>query len=85
MNTFKLLGATPDEAGGVVETAIAALVKEVEPLLQDAKPFFGGSDRLTLAEVGCAADWLTVGFDWVFCYSLLHYCKGWRVSCRGGA
>ena len=30
---------------------IAAVVKEVEPLLKDANPFFGGSSRLTLAEV----------------------------------
>jgi len=30
---------------------VAAVVKEVEPLLKDAGPFFGGSSRLTLAEV----------------------------------
>jgi glutathione S-transferase len=28
-----------------------AIIKEVEPLLSDAAPFFGGSSRLTLAEV----------------------------------
>jgi glutathione S-transferase len=30
---------------------VAAVVKEVEPLLKDAAPFFGGSKRFTLAEV----------------------------------
>ena len=34
-----------------VTAALEGLVKEVEPLLADAKPFFGGSDKLTLAEV----------------------------------
>ena len=29
----------------------AAVEKEIEPLLQDAAPFFGGSDKPTLAEV----------------------------------
>jgi len=30
---------------------VDAIVKELEPLLKSAAPFFGGSDRLTLAEV----------------------------------
>ena len=30
---------------------IAALKKDIEPLLADAKPFFGGSERMTMAEV----------------------------------
>lgn len=49
---FKVL-TSPAEADqkAAVEAALAGLVKEVEPLLKDAKPFFGGSDRLTLAEV----------------------------------
>jgi len=33
---------------------IAAVRKEIEPLLGDATPFFGGSKRLTLAEVNVA-------------------------------
>lgn len=37
------------EAGIFVDN----IVKEIEPLLKDAKPFFGGSSRLTLAEVSC--------------------------------
>lgn len=34
-----------------VDLLLAGIVKEVEPLLNDAAPFFGGSSRLTLAEV----------------------------------
>lgn len=30
---------------------VAALKKEIEPLLADAKPFFGGSEKMTMAEV----------------------------------
>ncbi|KAK0669230.1 thioredoxin-like protein [Cercophora samala] len=35
----------------IADKAVAALVKEVEPLLADASPYFGGSDKLTQAEV----------------------------------
>jgi glutathione S-transferase len=49
---FKLYGAKTDaEAEPIVDEAVAKLVKEVEPLLKDAGPYFGGSDKLTLAEV----------------------------------
>ncbi|KAH8671438.1 thioredoxin-like protein [Xylariales sp. PMI_506] len=41
--------AADEEA--VVHDAVRGLVNEVEPLLEDANPFFGGSDKLTLAEV----------------------------------
>lgn len=50
---YKLLSAADEQQGKeVADAAVAALVKEVEPLLKDAKPFFGGSSELTLAEVG---------------------------------
>lgn len=49
---FKTLFAkTPEEAEGLAKDFVAAIVKEVEPYLGDAKPFFGGSETLTLAEV----------------------------------
>lgn len=35
----------------VIDDAIDGIKREVEPLLADAAPFWGGSDRLTLAEV----------------------------------
>jgi glutathione S-transferase len=48
---FKFFSAAESEHEALVETAVAALVKEVEPRLKDASPYFGGSDKLTLAEV----------------------------------
>ncbi|KAK0634040.1 thioredoxin-like protein [Immersiella caudata] len=49
---FKLFAArTEEEQGAVVEAAVGILVKEVEPKLGNAKPFFDGSEKLTQAEV----------------------------------
>jgi len=49
---FKLFTASAeDEINAVVSGAVASLVKEVEPRLADAAPFFGGSEKLGLAEV----------------------------------
>jgi glutathione S-transferase len=42
---------TDEEKSALAEEAIAAIGKEIDPLLKDAAPFFGGSDKLTLAEV----------------------------------
>jgi len=39
--------ATKDE---IVTKVVAAVEKEIEPLLANAAPFFGGSQELTLAE-----------------------------------
>ena len=36
-----------EEKAGLI---IAAIKKEIEPLLEDANPFFGGSEKMTLAE-----------------------------------
>jgi len=48
----KLFGAkTEAEQEPIIKGAVDQLVKELEPLLKDAKPFFGGSDHITLAEV----------------------------------
>jgi glutathione S-transferase len=49
---IKLFAAKTDsEAEPIVDAAVDQLVKELEPLLKDAKPFFGGSDHITQAEV----------------------------------
>jgi len=49
---FKFGGAkTEEEIDAVADAYIAAVVKEIEPLLQDAAPFFGGAAEITLAEV----------------------------------
>jgi glutathione S-transferase len=45
---IKARSADAEEAG---KDAVAAVVKNVEPLLVDAAPFFGGSETLTMAEV----------------------------------
>ncbi|KAI5861531.1 glutathione S-transferase domain-containing protein [Durotheca rogersii] len=48
---FKIVFAkTDDEAAALVKEYVDAIVKEVEPLLGNAAPFFNGSDKLTLAE-----------------------------------
>lgn len=44
-----------EAAEEAVPNLISALTKEIEPLLTDAAPFFGGSSRLTLAEVFLSA------------------------------
>lgn len=40
-----------EEKAKLVDEFLGAVKKEIEPLLKDAKPFFGGSDKVTLAEV----------------------------------
>ncbi|KAI1206094.1 glutathione S-transferase domain-containing protein [Annulohypoxylon truncatum] len=51
-NFFKAQYAkTDDEVEGFVKEYVEAVVKEIEPLLINATPFFNGSDKLTQAEV----------------------------------
>jgi glutathione S-transferase len=51
-SVFKIVGAkTEADAEPIIDAAVDNVVKELEPLLKDAKPFFGGSDKITLAEV----------------------------------
>lgn len=49
-----LRSSTEDERDEAARSLVDAIVKEVEPLLADTEgkgPFFGGSEKLTLAEV----------------------------------
>lgn len=46
-----LLAKTSEEAETHQTELINAVAKEIEPLLSNAAPFFGGSEKLTLAEV----------------------------------
>ncbi|CAL3965452.1 unnamed protein product [Diplocarpon coronariae] len=48
---FPLLLAKGEEKEKAGVAFVDSIVKEVEPYLQDAAPFFGGSEKLTLAEV----------------------------------
>ncbi|KAI1451763.1 glutathione S-transferase domain-containing protein [Annulohypoxylon moriforme] len=51
-NLFKAQYAkTDEEADGFVKDYVDAVVKEIEPLLSNAAPFFNGSNQLTQAEV----------------------------------
>jgi glutathione S-transferase len=43
--------ASEEEKEAKSKEWVAAVQKEIEPLLQNASPFFGGSKELTLAEV----------------------------------
>jgi glutathione S-transferase len=45
------VNASAEEKEAAATKFTDAVVKEIEPLLSDAAPFFGGSSRLTLAEV----------------------------------
>ncbi len=44
-------GSNEEEREQKSEALVTAIEKELEPLLKDADPFFGGSKELTLAEV----------------------------------
>lgn len=49
---IKLFGNLSEaESNTIVDSAVATLVKELEPLLADASPFFGASSKITMAEV----------------------------------
>lgn len=48
-----LFAKTNEEAEAASQEFLKQLEKEVEPLLSDAAPYFGGSKTLTLAEVRC--------------------------------
>jgi len=48
---YPILKAQGAEKEVEVQKLVDAVVKELEPLLQNASPFFGGSSKLTLAEV----------------------------------
>lgn len=65
-----LRSASEDERDAVAEQLAAAVVKEIEPLLAETEgkgPFFGGSDKLTLAEVCREVFFLCYsGFTWDF-------------------
>lgn len=45
------MAKTDEDAEAAIDPAVDTVVKELEPLVQDAGPFFGGSEKLTMAEV----------------------------------
>lgn len=49
-----MLSKTDEEKESKAKEWLAAIEKEIEPLLHDAAPFFGGSKEMTIAEVHTA-------------------------------
>jgi glutathione S-transferase len=45
------MSGSEDEKAKLSQEFVDVVAKEIEPLLKDAKPFFGGSQKVTLAEV----------------------------------
>ena len=53
---FKLLGAdTVEKQEQKADEIVAMVEKEIEPLLKDADPYFGGRKEITVVEVGNSA------------------------------
>jgi len=52
---FGILSKSGEEQELAAKEFADKIVKEIEPLLKDAAPFFGGASRLTLAEVQTAS------------------------------
>ena len=46
-----LRATSEEEKKAKANELVKAIEKEIEPLLHDADPFFGGSKKITLAEV----------------------------------
>ena len=61
VNTFMypILLAEGEEQEAQAMKMTEAIKKEIEPLLADAGPFFGGSKTMTLADVRCSF-WLKI-------------------------
>lgn len=49
--TYKLVQADGDEKEELAEKMVTAIGNEIEPLLSNKGPFFGGSETMTLADV----------------------------------
>ncbi|KAK7720831.1 hypothetical protein SLS63_009614 [Diaporthe eres] len=61
---FKALFAkTAEDANESAEELVKGIAKEIEPLLKDAGPFFGGSKKLTFAEASRAPSSVTGIFN----------------------
>ena len=50
-NMYPILKAEGEEKEKLGAAVVEAVKKEIEPLLEGAGPFFGGSKTITLAEV----------------------------------
>ena len=70
---FKLLGAdTTEKQEQRVDEMVAVVKKEIEPLLKDVAPYFGGRKKMTVVEVlllgsSLPAKLMTIGNDHAIC------------------
>ena len=48
---YQVMKAEGEEKEKLGADLVEAVRKEIEPMLEDARPFFGGSESITLAEV----------------------------------
>ena len=55
-NLYPMMKAEGEEKEKLAKETVAAIEKEIEPLLANAGPFFGGKDKPTLAEVCFTVD-----------------------------
>jgi len=55
-NMYNLYKAEGEEKEKLAQSTVQMIEKEIEPLLKDAKPFFGGSSQMTMAEVRTSSD-----------------------------
>lgn len=60
---YPILRADGEEKERLGQEVVAAVKKEIEPLLEGAGPFFGGSKVMTLAEV--RIQWLLLPSLWI--------------------
>ncbi|KAI1172640.1 glutathione S-transferase domain-containing protein [Nemania sp. FL0916] len=64
VSLFPIIKAqTEEERSALIEKTVGAVVKELEPLLANAGPFFNGSKELTLAEV-LTGSWVIRLWTW---------------------
>lgn len=88
-----LLAKTDEEATTNADDLVKGIVKEIEPLLANAGPFFGGSSKLTLAEVSIQPSPQTspsncklmrenffLGPDWSFCAPSQDIRQAWSAA-----
>lgn len=87
---YPMMKAEGEEKEKLAKETVAAIEKEIEPLLANAAPFFGGKDKPTLAEV-CFVYRLrlwgiilikdtTIGYHRTFPYPLLCFLQGRQPS-----
>lgn len=74
------VGKTEEEREQGATRTIDAIVKEIEPSVQNAAPFFGGSERLTFVEVSTYSSGNATSTNEIQRYKLDRSCFDWWLS-----